>query len=276
MKKIKILLCFLFLFLCACEHKISDSSQDARVAFDQPTVSELYSKEQLMEIGTKMYPEMYKEWFSFISSNRYYDNQKFKDKYIYKIERDSIQSMDDIRNDYYSVFSKRYDFPFDLDLYKNVYEEKKDGLYAHLTWNNPSNTIYFPGEIVEIQDDLVIYKIYCEDETTTLYDTNQTFSLVYSQEKWIYGTFFNEKENDVSLGCKFPTGKYTALKDTSSYKFAGSNEKVTKIDENRKINIVLVKRHIVDGINASYWGKCKNGSWVCLADKDGVYFEIMK
>lgn len=274
MKKIKVLLCIALLFLTGCEHRIGDSSKEAREAFPIKTVEQLFSNEELMEVSTKMYPAMKKEWFSFTSGNRYYDNQKFLENYVYKIEREDIQSIEDIRNDFYEHFSKRYEFPFDHDPYKKVYMEKEDGLYAKFTWQTQSNTVYYPGKINEIGDDYVIYEIYLEDEKTTVYDTNQTFSLVYSQEKWIYGTFFEEKENKVELECKYPVGKYTALIDTDSYKFVGSNNKVTHIEKDKAVNVSVVKRHYLDGTNASYWGQCKNGSWICLADKNGVYFEV--
>lgn len=276
MKKIKIFLCILFLILTGCEHKISDSSQEARTAFDPETVSSLFDDKQLMDTATNMYSDMYNEWFSFISANRYYDNQKFQANYVYKIEREDIQTIEDIRTDYYNNFSKRYDFPLDLDEYKGVYTEKEDGLYAKLTWKNPSGTVYYPGKINEIGDDYVIYEIYCEDEATNIYDTHQTFSLVYSQEKWIYGTFFNEKENKEKLECKFPIGKYIALQDCDTYEYVGSNKKVTHIQEDRVLNVVSVKRHYLDGVHASYWGKCKNGSWICLSDQDGTYLNVRK
>ncbi len=276
MKKFKLFLCIFCIFFCGCEHKISDSSQEAQTAFPQKTIDALFDEDQLLSIANEMYPSMYKEWFSFVSANRYYDDQKFQDQFTYKIERDDIQSIEDIKKDYYAHFSKRYDFPLDLDKYKKVYQEKEDGLYAKFSWNNVSSSIYYPGKINEIGDDYVVYEIYYEDEQTNIYDTNQSFSLVYSQEKWIYGTFFNEKEKDVKLECKYPVGKYVSLEDSNSYIFVGSNQAVSEIPKDRALNIKSVKRHFLDGKNASYWGECQNGSWVCLSDEKGTYFEVRK
>lgn len=274
MKKIKLFLCILCIVLGGCEHKIEDSSKEAQTAFEQIPVSQLFDDEQLMEIAQEMYPNMYKEWFSFISSNRYYDNQKFQDKFIYKIEKDDIQSIEDIRKDYYEHFSKRYDFPFDLEPYKNIYQEKEDGLYAKFSWNTSLNDLYYPGKIIEIGSDYVIFEIYLEDEKTNVIDTHQTFSLVYWQDQWIYGTFFNEKRKDVVLECKFPVGKYISLQNTNSYQFVGSNSNVDKIQKDDVITIKTVKRHFLDGKHASYWGQCQNGSWLCLSDDEGTYFEV--
>ncbi|MCI1268343.1 MAG: hypothetical protein LKG21_00385 [Ruminococcus sp.] len=126
-----------------------------------------------------------------ISPDCYIENN-FKWKY-YEVTDTSVKTLDDVKKDYYKVFSDKYNRGDELN---DLYIEKNGKLYA-LSGERGSNIYYKDSKITGIQsksDDEIVFTVenhYTGDDFNNSKPTTETtdFSVVIKDGAWRVGEF---------------------------------------------------------------------------------------
>lgn len=157
-------------------------------------ISTLYTDEQLLEYANDHIEDYWHVYYGFMTGT-YFDRGEELNGY-YKIVSSDIHSLEDIENEWYTYFSRRYPIPY-MDMSMNPYEDVPfkviDGeVYEKYCIDGFVGTSIYFDHITQKSDDEVWFEMYFRYADNKIGDSHQQYSFVYEDGYFKYGEIIKD------------------------------------------------------------------------------------